>query len=108
MWLDGKDAERVIALVPTAERPIVLEAFAGRTRPKRGLKLFLTAKATIYAGGTKARLHELERVEPVEFVGEREQRRYWQEGMPKDTTTVFWHGGGGGGGGGGLLASATM
>ena len=40
MWLDGADAQRVIRLVPTAEHPIVLEAFAERTRPKRGLKVF--------------------------------------------------------------------
>ena len=106
MWLAGADAERIIALVPTAQHPIVLEAFGERTRPKRGLKLFLTAKASVYAGGTKAKLHELERVEPVEFVGEREQRRYWQEGMPKDSTTAFWHGGGNEGGSSGSDVAA--
>lgn len=92
MWLDGADAQRIIELQPTADRPIVLDAFAGGTRPKRGLKVFLTATAVVYSQ-TKAKLHLLQSVEAVEFTGPGKQRVYWSESMPKDTTSAMWHGG---------------
>jgi len=93
MWLDGADAERIMALVPSEGRPVVLERFGPGLRPKRGLKLFLTAKTTLYAGGRKAKLHAVERAEAVEFVADGKQRPYWTAGMPKDAESAFWHGG---------------
>lgn len=95
MWLDGDDAGRIIAMQPTNDRPIVTEQFGRGTRPKRGMKFFMTAMVVAYAPG-KAKLHRLERVEPLEFTEPRKQRVYWAEGMPRDTESALWHGGGGG------------
>ena len=93
MWLDGPDAERIIGIAPSEGRPVVLEPFGAGARPKRGLKLFLTAKALRYAPG-KAKLHAVGRAEPVAFVAPGKQEVYWAEGMPRDARSCFWHGGG--------------
>ena len=38
MWLDGADAERIMAIVPSEGRPVVLERFGPGLRPKRGVR----------------------------------------------------------------------
>ena len=96
MWLDGADAAAVMAIVPTPDKPVAVEAFGSGARPARGTKLFLVAKCAHYAPG-KAKLYAIERIEPVAFEGPGKQAMYWAHGMPRDSSSALWHGGGGGG-----------
>jgi hypothetical protein len=71
MWLDHVDAQKIVTL--TDGRMAMEDG-----RPKRGTKLFLTAKVIFYAEG-KAKIAGLERVELVEFTEPGKQMPYFDD-----------------------------
>ena len=92
MWIDGKDAEIIMSLTPTDDKPIAMVKFGKTFRPKRGTKIFIVAKCKFYSEG-KAKLCNFQRVEPLAFIDDNKQVIYWKDGMPKDCDSALWHGG---------------
>ena len=94
LWLTGKDARMIACVRHTKDgQPVKLEEYGTSFRPKRGMKLFLVARCKIYAGGTKATLCDIEKINSMVYDQVGHQAPYWRDGMPKITNSPMWHNG---------------
>ena len=89
MWLAGSDAKAVSSSSRQPASQWRSSPFG--SRPKRGTKLFITARCEYYAGGIKAKLGGVQRVEACEFVEKRKQKMYWTKACRGDQSPL-WHG----------------
>jgi len=98
-WLDHDDAQKVIALADPEGQMATEEG--GSRRPKRGTKIFLTAKVAFYGSGgggdgegkRKAKIAHIERIELRPFIAPNEQEPYFnKETGVKIEDSPLWHG----------------